>query len=160
MEKGECRLCALVFIRPVRMQAIATATRRRVVHREVQVVSPEKPLECAVGFCVPAFFPSDTMCCKAGRNHRLRFYRLLVETSAFATLWIKPIGANWNEMLSFCVRVLQFCQPSERLQTDLRHDRIWDRLAAQEHGVGQRCIAIRQLIFKPVPSFYPVIFIK
>ena len=160
MEKGECRLCALILVRSVRMQTIAAAACRRIVYRKVQVVSPEKPLECAAGFYMPAFFPSDMICCKAGRYHRLRFYGLLVETGAFATLWIKPIGANWNEMLSFCVRVLQLCQPTERLETRLRHGRIWDRLAAQEHGMGQRRIAIRQIIFKPVPSVYPVIFIK
>jgi len=85
------------------MQAIATATRRRVVHRQVQVVSPEKPLECAPGFFTPAFFPSDSISCEAGRNHRLRFYGLLVETGAFAALWIKPIGADGDEMLSFRV---------------------------------------------------------
>jgi hypothetical protein len=66
------------------MQAITTAACRRVVHREVQVVAPEKPLEGAAGLCVPPFFPGDPISCKAGRDHPLRFYGLLVETGAFA----------------------------------------------------------------------------
>jgi hypothetical protein len=81
------------------MQTIATATCRRVVYGEVQVVSPEKPLESAPGLCVPAFSPSDTMSLQAGRDHRLRLDWLLVEAGAFAAPWIETIGADGNEVL-------------------------------------------------------------
>jgi hypothetical protein len=88
------------------MQTISTTTCRRVIYREVQVISPEKPFEGTAGFLGPLFVPGDTVCLETGRNHRLRFNGLLVEAGAFATLWIKPVGANGNEMLSICIRFL------------------------------------------------------
>lgn len=72
----------------------------------MQIVASEEPFEGASGFYVPAFFPGDSMGFKAGRDHRLRLYRLLIEAGALAALLMKTVGADGNEMPSFCIRVL------------------------------------------------------
>ena len=96
----------MILVRPIRMQAIAAAACGRVIHREVQVVPPQKPLEGTAGFRMPSFFPGDKVGFQTGRDHRLRFHRLLVEAGPFASLRIKPVRADGNEMLTLRVRVL------------------------------------------------------
>jgi len=88
------------------MQTIAASTCRGVIDREVQVVTTEKPLEGAPGFIMPAFFPGDAIRLQAGRDHRLRLNRLLIETGAFAAFLIKTVGANGDKMPSVCIRTL------------------------------------------------------
>ncbi len=97
------------------MQTIAAAASRWVIDREVQVVAAEKPLEGAAGFLVPAFFSGDTVGFQAGRDHRLRLHRLLIEAGPLAALWIKTVGANGHKMFSFRIGLLQVYQPMERL---------------------------------------------
>ncbi len=54
LEKGEGRLRALIFVRAVGMQAVATTAGRRIVDRQVQIVAAEEPVEGAPRFFVPA----------------------------------------------------------------------------------------------------------
>lgn len=88
------------------MQTIATATRRRVVYREVQVIAAKEPLEGAAGFHVPVSFSGDKMRFEAGGDHRLRLHRLLIEAGAFTISRVKTIGADGNEMFSLYAGVL------------------------------------------------------
>src|SRR5512142_2309555 len=113
------------------MQAIAAAAGRWVVDREMQVVAAEEPLEGAASFLVPAFFSGDPLSLQAGRDHRLRLHRLLIEAGPFAALRIKTVGANGDKVPASCIRALQVCQPAERLQSRLGHGRIGYGLAAQ-----------------------------
>lgn len=106
------------------MQTIAAAACRGVVYREVQVVAPQKPLEGAAGFRVPAFLSGQTVCLQAGRDHGLRLHRLLVKAGPFAALLVKTVGADGDKMPPACIGSLQICQPVERLQSRLDHCRI------------------------------------
>jgi len=105
------------------MQTIAAAAGSGVVHREMQVVSPQKPLEGAAGFLLPEFVSGEMMCFQTGRDHGLGLHRLLVEAGTFTTLLIKMVGTDGNEMPASCIRPLQVCQPAERLQSYIGHCR-------------------------------------
>src|SRR5512134_2573155 len=100
------------------MQAIAAAARRWIIHREVQIVPPQEPLERTAGFLMPSFFSGDPVSFEASRDHRLCFHRLLIKAGTFASPRIKTIRADWNEMLPFSIRVLNPGKPTERLQSD------------------------------------------
>ncbi len=126
----------MILVRPVRMQTIAAAACRWVVDREVQVVASEKPLKGAAGFLVPAFFSGDPVGFQAGRDHRLRLHRLLIEAGAFAALLIKAIGADGDKMLSFRIRSAASLasQPRDSRPTSVIAGLGMD-CAAQQHGM-------------------------
>src|SRR6187397_1902379 len=124
MEKGEGRLCALVLVRPIRMQTITAATCRGIVDWQVQVVSPQKPFEGTAGFLVPSFFSGSLVSFQTGRDHGMWFDRLLIKAGPFASLRIKTVRTDGDEMLSLCVCMLDFGDPAERFQTHFRHRRI------------------------------------
>lgn len=105
------------------METIAAAAGSGVVHREMQVVAPQKPLEGAAGFLLPVLVSGEMMGFQTGRDHGLRLHRLLVEAGAFSTLLIKMVGADGNEMPASRIRSLQVCQPVERLQSHIGHCR-------------------------------------
>ena len=88
------------------MQTIPTAAGGCIIHRKVQVITTEKPVEGAAGFDMPAFVPGDTMCRETGRHHGLRLDRLLVETRTFAIFWVKAIGTDRDKMPALGIRVL------------------------------------------------------
>lgn len=160
MKKSKGGLGALIFILPIRMQAITAAACCRVVDREVQVVSPEKPFKGKTGFPVPAFLPSNTERLQTGRDHPLCLHRLLVEPRAFTIHGIKPIGADGDKMTASRLRLLQFCQPTERFQSHFGHPGIGYRMPAHKQGVRQRCIAIGQFVLEPMPPVPVVVLVE
>jgi hypothetical protein len=117
------------------MQTIAAAACRRVIHREVQVVPPQEPLEGTAGFLVPSFFSGDPVGFQAGRDHGLCFHRLLIKAGTFASLRVKTIGADGNEMLSFHIRALYSGKPAKRLQPHVHHGGVRHGLPRHQHGM-------------------------
>src|SRR5689334_13201125 len=98
LKKSERGLRALIFVRSVGVQTVATTAGRRIVNRTVQIVAPEEPLEDAPRLLAPAIIAGDPLRLQAGGNHRLSLHGLLVEACAGAAAPIKPIGPDGNEM--------------------------------------------------------------
>lgn len=72
----------------------------------MEIVSAEEPFKGATGFDLPGLLSGDPMRFKAGRDHRLRLHRLLIEAGTFSAAWIKSVRADGNEMLPFRIGVL------------------------------------------------------
>lgn len=105
MQKSQRGLCPLIFIWAVGVQTITAASRGGVIDWEMQVVPSKEPFEDSPGFRMPFFFFGNSIGFKTGRDHRLRFHRLLIEACPLAALRIKSIRADGHEMpaLGICM---------------------------------------------------------
>ncbi len=129
MKKSECRFRALVFVYAIRMQTIATTPSGRVINGKVQVIATQEPLEGASRFIAPTFIAGDAVRLEAGRDHRLCFDWLLIETCTFTALPIKPIRSDRDEMSAFSMCALQIGKPREGFESSLCHCVIRHRFA-------------------------------
>ena len=93
-----------------KVETIPAPTRRRIIDGEIQIVAPQKPLECPLGFDTPAFVACTPIGFETRRDHRLCFHRLLIKSGSFSALSIKSVGANGNKLA--CCFALQVGQPT------------------------------------------------
>src|SRR6476469_2521684 len=80
-QERQCGFGALVLVDALGVEAIAAATGRGIVEPLTQMVLPEEPVEGAASLVVPTGRVGGMGRIEAGRHHRLRFNRLLVEAS-------------------------------------------------------------------------------
>lgn len=103
------------------MQTIAATSGRRIIDGKVQVIATQEPLEGASRFTAPTLVAGDAVRFEAGRDHRMRFDRLLIEARAFAALPVEPIRSDRDEMSAFSMCALQICKPKKRFESGLSH---------------------------------------
>lgn len=103
------------------MQTITAAARDWIVQRHIQVVAAEEPFKCPACLLPPAFVGRDPVGLQAGRNHRLGFHRLLIESGTFPTTGEETIRTDWDEVLTFGVRALQIGEPDQGLKGRVLH---------------------------------------
>src|SRR5882724_13328191 len=101
------------------MQAIPTTTRRRVVERQVQVVAAQKPIEGSFRLLMPELFARHAISFEAGRDRRLGFDGLLVETRPLAAAGVDLARSNRHKMTR--LRALNASQPAERIQPGFKN---------------------------------------
>ena len=79
----------------------------------------------------------------------MRFNGLLVEVGARTATGIEAVTANWAEMT--LLGYLQFHQPAQSRQASIKYRCLPGCSSAQNQSVGELCIIVGQLVFKPVP---------
>ena len=89
----------MVLTQPVHVQSVPAAAGGRIVEREAQIISTEKPFERAARFRNPEHVARGVIRFDAGGNRHLGFDGLLVEDRAFLAARIKPIRSNGPERL-------------------------------------------------------------
>src|SRR4051794_17755789 len=100
-------------------QRIAATTRGRIVKRLAEIVAPEKPFEAKLSSALPIFVTSDSVRLETGREHRVRFQRLLIEPRSFTTLRPEAVASDRRKVSA--VRDLRLQQPAQRGETDFEH---------------------------------------
>ena len=79
------------------MQTIATASRFDVDEGCREIVTAEEPGKCPLGISLPFEITVRAPRCKAGRDRRRGFERLLIELERLFTLGTETVGADRSE---------------------------------------------------------------
>ena len=111
-------LGALVLIHTVMMQAVPASAGGRIVKRQTEIITSEKPFEGALRLTPPSWIARDTEGLQTRGNHRLGLHRLLVEIRALAILLMEAIAADRPEMPGR--GLLLRGQPAQAFKTDFK----------------------------------------
>jgi hypothetical protein len=90
-QEGECRLRALILVRPVDMQAIPAATTLSIIEGETEIVAALKPFECLAGMREPIAIARGFMSLKTSADHGVGLDGLLIEPRGLLTAFPKAV---------------------------------------------------------------------
>ena len=119
------------------------------VEFQAQIVPAEEPVEGALRLLVPPDVGCGAIGFQAGRDHGLRLDGLLVEIGARAAAPVESIAADRPEVA--LLGDLQLVQPAQGLQASLEDRLLSGGVSAQNQGVRELGVVVRQLFFKPGP---------
>src|SRR5260370_13060084 len=98
------------------MQAAPTTAGDGIVESKLQIVVAKEPVERRPGFAVPAAVTSHAVRLQTGRNRTGGFNGLLIKSSFFATLTVKPLRTDRHKM-AVDRATLRFREPNQRLKS-------------------------------------------
>ena len=148
-QEGQGGFRSLVPVDPIHVQPIAAAAGFGRVEFQSEIVPADEPVEGALRLFVPPEVRCGAIGFQTGRDRCLRLDGLLVEIGARAAAAIKSVAANGSKVT--LLGDLQFRQPAQGLQASLKHRLLSGCSSAQNQGVRELRVVVRQFLFKPAP---------
>ena len=105
-KESQCGFGSLVFVAPVRVQAVAAAAGLGAVEFQSEIIPAQKPVKGALRLLMPPWVGCGAVCFQASGNRGVRFDGLLVEVRAYAVTPIESIAANGPQMAMLARSVL------------------------------------------------------
>ena len=150
-QKRQGRLCSLILIGPVSMEPISQPP---VVasYNEVQIVVSQEPIESRPCLSKPTIISCRTTRFEASGDGCASFDRLLIKAEPCRLTRDRSRASDRNEVALHAATLLGLPATRARLQTCGEPLLVGTSSACQQQCVRQARVAVRQALFKPLPS--------